>query len=199
MSFYLPLFLFCISAIVTPGPNNLMLLISSIKFGVRRTLPHYVGICLGFPLMVLIVGLGLETIFVSYPKLHLIIKVVGAIYMIWLAIKIILSSSYHSDAKNSKPLGFKQAILFQWVNPKAWVMAIGVISTYTIINANMALFIQVIIISIVVMVVSFCCTALWLFGGNFVKVILSDKRHLKIFNLVLGLLLILSIVMMIFE
>ncbi|MED7789428.1 LysE family translocator [Francisella sp. 19X1-34] len=199
MHYYLPLFLFCISTIVTPGPNNLMLLISSIKFGVRRTLPHYIGICLGFPFMVLVVGLGLDAIFVSYPKLHLIIKIVGAIYMVWLAIKIILSSSYHSDAKNSKPLSFKQAILFQWINPKAWVMAIGVISTYTIISENMTLFIQVIMISAIVMIVSFCCTAFWLFGGNFVKRILSDEKHLKIFNLVLGVLLILSIIMMIFE
>ena len=132
MSFYLPLILFCVSSTVTPGPNNLMLLISSIKFGIRRTFFHYLGICLGFPFMVLVVGLGLESIFASHPKLHLVIKVIGAVYMIWLALKIISSSSY-SDEKNSKPLNFKQAALFQWVNPKAWVMAIGVISTYTVI------------------------------------------------------------------
>ncbi|ASG67585.1 lysine transporter LysE [Francisella halioticida] len=198
MSFYLSLLLFCVSSTVTPGPNNLMLLISSIKFGIRRTFSHYLGICLGFPFMVLVIGLGLESIFVNYPKLHLVIKIIGAIYMIWLALKIISSSTY-SDEKNNKPLSFKQAALFQWINPKAWVMAVGVISTYTVISDNISLSFQVIVISIIYMIVSFFCTGFWLFGGNLVKRILSDEKHLRIFNLVLGLLLILSIVMMIFE
>jgi threonine/homoserine/homoserine lactone efflux protein len=149
--------------------------------------------------MVLVIGTGLESIFMNHPTVHLVIKVIGGIYMVWLAFKIVSSStSYHAE-KESRPISFKHAVLFQWVNPKAWVMAISVISAYTIINTNVSLFSQVIIISAVVMIASFCCTAFWLFGGDFVKRILSDKKHLKIFNLCLGVLLILSIIMMIFE
>ncbi|WP_150467689.1 LysE family translocator [Francisella sp. SYW-9] len=199
MHYYIPLFLFCISTIVTPGPNNLMLLISSIKFGVRRTFPHYIGVCLGFPLMVLVIGTGLESIFINHPTIHLVIKTIGGIYMVWLAFKIISSSTSFNAEKESKPISFKHAVLFQWVNAKAWVMAISVISAYTIINTNVSLFSQVIVISAIVMVVSFFCTAFWLFGGNFVKRILSDEKHLRIFNIALGVLLILSIIMMLFE
>lgn len=138
MSFYIPLFLFCISSTITPGPNNLMLLISSIRFGVRKTLSHYLGVCLGFPFMVLIIGIGLESIFINHPTLHTVIKVVGGVYMLWLAFKIILSSNF-DDEKSSEPLSFTQAALFQWINPKAWIMAIGVISTYTVVSTNMSL------------------------------------------------------------
>lgn len=198
MSFYIPLFLFCISSTITPGPNNLMLLISSIRFGVRKTLSHYLGVCLGFPFMVLIIGLGLESIFVSHPRLHTVIKVVGGIYMLWLAFKIILSSNF-DDEKSSEPLSFIQAALFQWINPKAWIMAIGVVSTYTVVSTDMSLLLQVIIITVIYMIVSFLCTGFWLFGGSSVKRILNNENHLRVFNLILGLLLILSIVLMIFE
>ncbi|AJI56272.1 lysE type translocator family protein [Francisella philomiragia] len=148
--------------------------------------------------MVLIIGIGLESIFINHPILHTVIKVVGGIYMLWLAFKIILSSNF-DDEKSSKPLSFVQAALFQWINPKAWIMAIGVVSTYTVVSANMSLLVQVVIITIIYMVVSFLCTGFWIFGGNSVKRILNNENHLRIFNLILGILLILSIVLMIFE
>ncbi|WP_257295783.1 LysE family translocator [Francisella orientalis] len=146
MSFYVPLFLFCISSTITPGPNNMMLLISSIRFGVRKTLSHYLGVCLGFPFMVLIIGLGLESIFINHPTLHTVIKVVGGVYMLWLAFKIILSSNFDDEKAVSRY--FTQAALFQWINPKAWIMAIGVVSTYTVVSTDMSLLPQVLIIQL---------------------------------------------------
>lgn len=199
MAFYLPLILFCVSSTVTPGPNNLMLLLSSVNFGIRQTLPHYLGICIGFPIMVFIIGLGLESIFTAYPELHLAIKIIGSFYMLWLAFKIITSSTKKDKKSANKPLTFIQAALFQWVNPKAWVMAIGAISTYTIVNDNTNILIQVVMITIIYTIVSFICTGFWLFGGNPVKKILNNQRHLKLFNLTLGGLLILSIIVMVFE
>ena len=199
MGFYLPLILFCISSTITPGPNNLMLLLSSINFGIKQSLPHYLGICIGFPVMVFIIGLGLESVFTTYPELHLIIKIIGAVYMLWLAYKIIISSAKKEKKPGSKPLTFIQAALFQWVNPKAWIMAIGAISTYTTVEGNLSLLFQVIIISIIYVVVSFICAGFWLFGGKPVKKVLNNEKHLKIFNLILGSLLVISIIIMIFE
>lgn len=199
MSFYLPLILFCTSSTITPGPNNLMLLLSSINFGIKETLPHYLGVCLGFPLMVFIIGLGLESVFVNHPELHLFIKYIGAAYMLWLAYQIITSSTSKDKNSESKPLNFTQAMLFQWVNPKAWVMAIGTISTYTTVSNNMSLLFQIIIIAIIYVFISFICTGFWLFGGASVKKILANQAYMRVFNLVLGLLLVLSIVLMIFE
>ncbi|XSZ46909.1 LysE family translocator [Francisella noatunensis] len=118
--------------------------------------------------------------------------------MLWLAFKIILSSNF-DDEKSSEPLSFTQAALFQWINPKAWIMAIGVISTYTVVSTDMSLLLQVIIITVIYMIVSFLCTGFWLFGGSSVKRILNNENGLRVFKLILGLLLILSIVLMIFE
>nr|WP_234384159.1 LysE family transporter [Francisella noatunensis] len=148
--------------------------------------------------MVLIIGIGLESIFINHLTLHTVIKVVGGVYMLWLAFKIILSSNF-DDEKSSEPLSFTQAALFQWINPKAWIMAIGVISTYTVVSTDMSLLLQVIIITVIYMIVSFLCTGFWLFGGSSVKRILNNENHLRVFKLILGLLLILSIVLMIFE
>lgn len=198
MSFYIPLFLFCISSTITPGPNNLMLLISSIRIWCEKDIISLFRSLSWLSFMVLIIGIGLESIFINHLTLHTVIKVVGGVYMLWLAFKIILSSNF-DDEKSSEPLSFTQAALFQWINPKAWIMAIGVISTYTVVSTDMSLLLQVIIITVIYMIVSFLCTGFWLFGGSSVKRILNNENHLRVFKLILGLLLILSIVLMIFE
>ena len=108
----------------TPGPNNLMLMASSAKFGINRTVPHMLGICVGFPLMVFVVGLGLGEIFTQYPWLKTILKYVAAANFLWLAWTLL--GLKIGDAKASeRPLNFLEAALFQWVNPKAWAMAVS--------------------------------------------------------------------------
>jgi len=117
---------------VTPGPNNMMLLASGVNFGVRRSIPHMFGISLGFMLLVAAVGLGLGQVFQRLPVLHDALRYVGAAYLLYLAWKIAQSGAPQSrENAEAKPFTFLQAAAFQWVNPKAWIMAIGAITTYT--------------------------------------------------------------------
>jgi threonine/homoserine/homoserine lactone efflux protein len=133
---YASLIAFAISSCITPGPNNSMLMASGLNYGTRRSLPHYFGIVLGFPLMILAVGLGIAQIFDAYPALHTLLKIVGAGYLSFLAYKIATAPVGLEAVKSGKPFTFLQAAAFQWVNPKAWVMAVGAIATYTVIGSN---------------------------------------------------------------
>lgn len=197
MEYYLSLLLFCVSSSITLGPNNLMMLMSGINFGVKRSLPHYFGILFGFSAMVFLVGMGLAGVFAKFPVLHQIIKYIGAIYMLYLAYQIIRSSSSLKEVKSARrPLSFFKAVLFQWVNPKAWVMGIGAVSAFTVINLPMVS--QVIIISLIYFLVGVPCIAFWLFGGVAVRRYLNNPRYLQIFNVTMGILLIASIILMLF-
>ncbi|AUR52740.1 LysE family translocator [Aquella oligotrophica] len=197
MEYYLSLLLFCVSSSITPGPNNLMMLMSGINFGVKRSLPHYFGILFGFSAMVFLVGMGLAGVFAKFPVLHQVIKYIGAIYMLYLAYQIIRSSSSLKEVKSARrPLSFFKAVLFQWVNPKAWVMGIGAVSAFTVINLPMVS--QVIIISLIYFLVGVPCIAFWLIGGVAVRRYLNNTRHLQIFNVTMGILLIASILLMLF-
>ena len=193
MNFYLPLILFCFTAAVTPGPNNFTIMISSLTFGVKKTIPHGLGIYLGFPVMVLAIGLGLESIFTAYPKIHLIIKITGSAYMLWLSWKIITASTKTNNIKQRKPFSIIQAVSFQWVNPKAQVMAIGAVSAYTSTNSNISILTQVFIIAGIYFIVSIPALGVWMLGGKIFNRILKHEKHLRLFNLTLGLSLMLSI------
>lgn len=120
MDLLIALAVFCLVTLFTPGPNNLMLMTSGLNFGVRRGVPHLLGVVLGFSAMVLIVGLGPGAIFEAWPVLYLILKYAGAAYLLYLAWQIAVSmppSQDHDSARS--PISFFQAVAFQWVNPKA--------------------------------------------------------------------------------
>src|SRR5450631_3128958 len=119
------LILFAFVAGVTPGPNNMMLMASGVNFGLRRTLPHFLGVCLGFPAMVALVGFGLNAIFSRFPNFLTALRYVSVAYLVWLAWKIANSGPVHEADATKKPLGFAGAAAFQWVNPKGWVMAVS--------------------------------------------------------------------------
>jgi threonine/homoserine/homoserine lactone efflux protein len=181
---------------VTPGPNNIMLMTSGLNYGVKRSIPHLLGICIGFPLMVLMVGLGMSTVFSAYPALHSIIKVLGVVYLLYLAWKIAASSPASLNSSSSKPssspLTFMQSALFQWINPKAWIMATGAIATYT--TATDDLFWQVMIISGVFFMMAIPCVGIWLFFGVALKQYLTSAWHQKVFNVSMAVLLVISII-----
>jgi threonine/homoserine/homoserine lactone efflux protein len=111
----------------TPGPNNLMLMASSAKFGIGRTVPHMLGICVGFPLMVFAIGLGLGEIFTQYPWLKTVLKYAAAANFLWMAWTL-LGLRIGSIGATERPLRFHEAALFQWVNPKAWAMAVSFVA-----------------------------------------------------------------------
>lgn len=122
---------FALVSSVTPGPNNLMLLASGANFGFRQTLPHLTGVVIGFAVMATAVGLGLGELFTRVPALYDIMRWVGAAYLLYLAGKIAAAAPPDANSVvRARPMGFWAAVAFQWVNPKAWMMAVGAISTY---------------------------------------------------------------------
>lgn len=117
---------------ITPGPNNMMLMASGVNFGFMRSIPHILGISIGFALMVMLVGAGFNVVFETYPSIHTILRWVGALYLLRLAWQIANSSPHERDKDQAEkqPMSFLAAAAFQWVNPKAWIMALGAMTTY---------------------------------------------------------------------
>jgi threonine/homoserine/homoserine lactone efflux protein len=133
---------------------------SGLNYGIKNSLPHLFGICVGFPTMIVMVGLGFNVMFEKYPLLHEVIKVLGVVYLLYLAWKIFTSSPTPTESVNSKPLSFIKAASFQWVNPKAWVMATGAISAFTSVSSDAL--VQVINIAFVFLIVAFPCVGICL-------------------------------------
>ena len=130
---FIALLTFALIMAFTPGPNNTILMAGGIAHGFKRTLPAVAGVALGFPFLALCVGLGLGKLFEAFPTLLSVLKVGGVIYMLWLAFKIATAVPSQDDSETaSKPLNFIQAFGFQWINPKAWIMAITALSSYTL-------------------------------------------------------------------
>ena len=197
MELILPILLFAISAAITPGPNNIMLMASGLNFGVQKSIPHLLGVAIGFPIMIILIGLGFEIVFVEFPLLHEIIKIAGIIYLIYLAWRVATSSRQSIEGARAIPLRFWQAVLFQWVNPKAWIMATGAIAAYTSLYADF--FTQVLIIALTFMVVAFPCAGSWLVFGSSLKRFLQKPAYQHAFNITMALLLIASIMPVISE
>ena len=199
---YSALILFTIATSITPGPNNLMIMTSGVNYGFRRSMPHLLGIDIGFVLMIVGVGLGISQLFVQVPQLLIWLKLVGVIYLVYLAYRIATSPTKPLvadvlDEMKHKPLSFIQAALFQWVNPKAWIMIIGAIVTYT--NTSMDYTLQVGIIALFFLFLGTPCTFMWLGFGTALKRYLANPLHLKMFNVVMASLLLLSLLPVITE
>lgn len=191
MAFSLAFVLFALSMCFTPGPNNVMLMTSGLNFGISKSLPHLFGVFLGFPSMVIMVGLGLGVIFELYPVIHDVIKVLGIIYLLYLAWCIANAQSTSLNAKAPRPFTFLQAALFQWVNPKAWVMASTSIAVYTTVAVGM--FYQVLFLAAVFVFIGFLSGSTWLFLGHGLKRLLTSDTHQVLFNRAMAILLTVSI------
>ena len=183
--------LFAFVASITPGPNNTMLMASGANFGFRATGPHLAGVALGFFVMILAVGLGLGGLFRAFPALHDILAVAGAAYMLWLAWKIAGSSGMAGGEAGSKPQTFLQAAAFHWVNPKAWAMALGAVTTYAP-RENYGL--NILVVSLVFLAVNAPCVATWTGFGVVLRRFLDRPAVMRGFNLTMASLLVLSLV-----
>ena len=183
--------MFGVIAAITPGPNNVMLTTTGLNFGVRRGIPHLLGICIGFPVMLALIGLGFGTLFQLYPVLHEVIKIIGIVYLLYLAWKIASSSGGISTVSQSRPINFWQSAAFQWINPKAWIMGSSALAAYTTLDDNF--FVQVTIVCITFMIITFPCAGVWLVFGAGLQKFLRDPAHLKLFNIAMALLLVGSI------
>jgi len=181
----------------TPGPNNAMLASSGSRFGLARTLPHAAGVTLGFPVMIFLVGLGLASILLASPLLQLGMKSVSCVYLLWMAVQIARSDSTKESRGRDKPLTFLQAAAFQWINPKAWLMAVSAISAYT--TASGRLYIEVAIIAAVSLVVSIFSTLTWAAFGAGIRRWLRGPAALRCFNIAMALSLVASMVPILLE
>jgi threonine/homoserine/homoserine lactone efflux protein len=188
------LFAFVIFAVVmffTPGPNNIMLLSSALTYGFRRTLPHLAGIVIGFAFMVGAVGLGLGTVFITYPVLQTILKYAGAAYLVYLAAHIAMSGPVTPGQDNSRgPMTFWGAAVFQWVNAKGWVMVIGTITAYAGIASFPWNIVMQVAISLLIGAAS--CVA-WALFGSALRPWLTSPKAVRAFNVVMAILLLASL------
>jgi threonine/homoserine/homoserine lactone efflux protein len=191
------LFVFAGIAAFTPGPNNTLLLASGVSYGFRRTLPLILGVAIGFPLMIGCIGLGLGQVFQTYPAIYKAMKYVGAAYMIWLAAKIATAQLPHDGEEAAgKPMTFVQAALFQWINPKGWVMAVTAVSAYTV-AADYRTGLAVIVMMFVFMGLSSAST--WAMFGVGLRHVLTDPRYFRGINVSLAILLVASLVPMLWH
>lgn len=193
----LPILLFSISTTLTPGPNNFMIMNSALHFGVKRSIPHYLGISFGFPTMILVVAFGFGALFVHFHWLHTALKILGGIYMLYLAWVVASSSTKNKDSKKYKPLTFLQAALFQWVNPKAWMMAVGSIALFTTVGGDY--FYQVLFLSILFCAMCLICVGIWMILGSVMNRLLKNDLHRRIFNYAMAICLVASVVLIVFE
>ena len=178
---------------VTPGPNNLMLLASGMNFGFRASIPHVLGIGGGFLCLLVAVGMGLGGVFVRYPQTYEILKWVGAAYLLYLAWGIATSGApvapagEASEQARGRPLGFLGAALFQWVNPKAWAMAVGAYTAYVPAASGWELVAGA---AILFAAINAPCVSLWALFGSRLRRWLMDPGYRRVFNVVMAVLLV---------
>ena len=185
-----PLAMFIFVSSITPGPNNVMLTASGANFGYQRSVPHMLGITVGAAFMLLLVGAGLGALFGQLPQLYMLLQWVGAAYLVWLAWKIARAGQVgRSDAK-PQPFSFWQAAAFQWVNPKAWLMSVGVVAAYT---SPQAYWPSLMLGVLVMLVVNYPCISVWTLFGSVIGRWLQSPRALQAFNWLMAALLLLSL------
>ncbi len=185
----LALIAFAFVSSITPGPNNLMLMASGANFGFRRTIPHMLGIGLGFTFMVLLVGAGLVQVFNQYPVSYTVLKAASVTYLLYLAWKIAHAAPAEKGADVGTPMSFLQAAAFQWVNPKAWAMALTATTAYApgqTLNV-------IIIVALVFGAVNLPSVSTWTVLGQQMARLLTNPRRLVVFNWTMAALLVASL------
>lgn len=187
------LLLFLISSAFTPGPNNMMIAASGANFGYRRSFPHILGVTFGFPAMLAAMALGLAQIFSTWPYLHAVLRYVGAAYMLYLAFRIATATGLGKIDETARPLGFLEAALFQWVNPKAVLFALSALATFTTPGGDFLT--ETTILTGLAILVSFSSITTWCLFGITIGRALRTSLHLRIFNLTMAALLVLSILL----
>ncbi len=181
---------FALVTVITPGPNNLMLMTSGANFGFRRTVPHMLGIGLGFPMMITLVGIGVMQVFDLWPLSYTILKVLSVVYLLYLAWKIANSAPPTNAQTKAKPLTFLQSAAFQWVNPKAWSMALSAITLY----AGGRDLPAVLWVAGVYVAMSLVSTTGWTALGQQMRHLLKNHARLQVFNWIMALLLVATLI-----
>jgi threonine/homoserine/homoserine lactone efflux protein len=182
--------LFAFATAGTPGPNNMMLMASGANFGFRRTILHILGISAGLGVMVVAMGWGFSGVFKALPVLHEVLRWVGATYLLWLAWKIATAKGVSDKTAGGRPITFLQAAGFQWLNPKAWAMALGAATTYTPEGGGA---LTALILAGTFMLCSVPCSAAWAGFGQGLRSHLDRPAVLRTFNVTMAALLVASL------
>lgn len=178
------LLIFAIVTSITPGPNNLMLLSSGVNAGIGRSLPHLLGILSGYWVLMLAMGFGLVHQLQQYPNVFFALKVLCSLYLLYLAWKMASASAMSTDApRHYQAMRFHQAFLFQWINPKAWTMAISSVSLFTIPDNSLS----IVVVASVFSIAGTPCNTLWLLLGTKLHTFINTPHLLKRFNQCMGI------------
>jgi len=179
----------------TPGPNNIMLTASGVNFGFMRSIPHMLGVEIGFLLLVVSCAAGLGVVLTTVPTLQWLLKIAGAAYMLWLAWKV-ANAGHASDneAAPLRPMTFWQAVAFQWINPKGVVAALSGVAIYIRPTHAMVDFVVILAIFALATIGS---VMTWTGFGVALRNLLSNPRHARIFNVAMAVLLVVSILPMV--
>jgi threonine/homoserine/homoserine lactone efflux protein len=186
----LALILFAFASSITPGPNNIMLLASGANFGLRRTVPHMLGISIGHAVMVALIGLGLLQLFEALPWLRPTLMAACAAYLLWLAWKIANAAAPDAASATGRPFSFLQAAAFQWVNPKAWYMGIYAQTHYAPDDAS---WLGALLVPVVFAMVNLPSVAVWAAAGTRLRRWLAAPGRLRAFNITMAVLLVASL------
>ncbi len=194
MEIFLPLVSYAFVTSITPGPNNIMLAASGVTFGFIRTIPHILGIPLGFGIQLMLCATGLGALLVSIPELNLGLKIIGSIYLIYLAwlLRSNVIGNSKGEATKSEPMSLLNAALFQFANPKAWIMAITGVSVFIPTLESFSL--SVLMLTITFCTINLFCISLWALMGASLKKSLKDPKIEKIFSGVIVAMIIYSAV-----
>lgn len=173
---------------ITPGPNNLMLMASGVNFGLRRTVPHMLGVGIGFVLMVVLVGIGVLQVMAALPWLHQVLRVACMAYILWMAWKIARAGAPGTAGRSNTPMTFLQAAAFQWVNPKAWAMALTAVTAYAPSQSLMS----VALVAVIFGLINLPSVGIWAAAGQKLRTLLTNPMRLRVFNITMAVLLIAS-------
>jgi len=190
LSLLLPLALFSFVAAITPGPNNVMLASSGLTYGLRRSVPHMLGITGGFMLMLVLVGLGLGALFQQWSGLHNAMQLVCMAYLLYLAWRIAMAQPASAQSGGSRPLSFLQAAGFQWVNPKAWAFVTSVVAVYV---PPVDLFFNLCVAALICGVTTLPSVLVWTLFGMALRRWLQRPGAVRRFNVTMALLLVASL------
>lgn len=191
----LGLILFAFVSSITPGPNNLMLMASGANYGFQRSIPHMLGISGGFGFMILMVGIGLIQLFDAFPTSYTILKVFSVAYLLWLAWKIANAAPIRKADTAGHPMTFSQAAAFQWVNPKAWTMALTAITVYTPDQSIAA----ILPVTLVFSAINLPSVGVWTVLGQQMARILTNPTRRVAFNWMMAILLVISLYPVLFS
>lgn len=188
LSLFLSMLGFLWVAAITPGPNNTLLTTAGANFGFLRSVPLMAGIMLGMQLMLLLVAFGVGGLILLYPALHLFLKIVGSLYLLWLAWKIATAAYEKLELGDAppRPMPLWQGGMLQLVNPKAWLMALGAVASFSLAGEGYRA--SIVAISIGMALVNLVAGILWLGFGTLIGRLLRGRQAWKIFNLSMGIL-----------